>query len=62
MINITPEFKKFMEDMWTATELDGKKVVNRHLGFGALPDINLTLEDGSFISAKKLFENVAKTS
>ena len=56
------KFKKFMEDMWTATEIDGVKVVNRHLGFGALPDIKLTLEDGSFVSAKDLFENVSKTS
>jgi len=56
------KFKKHMEDMWTATEVNGVKVVDRHLGFGALPDIKLTLEDGSFVSAKDLFENVAKTS
>ena len=43
MIDITPEFKQHMEDMWTATEIDGVKVVNRHLGFGSLPDIKLTL-------------------
>ena len=56
------KFKKFMEDMWTATEIDGVKVVDRHLGFGALPDIKLIMEDGAFLSAKKLFENVSKTS
>ena len=62
MIDITPEFKKHMEDMWTATEINGVKVVNRHLGFGSLPDIKLTLENGSFLSAKDLFKNVTKTS
>jgi len=56
------KFKKFMEDMWNATEINGVSVVNRHLGFGALPDIKLTLEDGSFVSAKNLFEKVSKTS
>jgi hypothetical protein len=62
MIDITPEFKKHMEDMWTVAEIDGVKVVNRHLGFGSLPDIKLTLENGSFLSAKDLFKNVTKTS
>ena len=62
MTNITPEFKKHMEDMWIATEINGVKVVDRHLGFGALPDIKLMMEDGEFLSAKNLFENVAKTS
>jgi len=56
------KFKKFMEDMWTATEINGVKVVDRYLGYGALPDINLALEDGSFVNAKDLFENVSKTS
>ena len=59
---IDANFKQHMEDMWTATEVNGVKVVDRHLGFGALPDIKLTLEDGSFVSAKDLFENVSKTS
>ena len=59
---IDMKFKKHMEDMWTATEINGVKVVDRHLGFGGMPDIKLTLEDGSFVSAKDLFENVAKTS
>jgi len=48
--------------MWTTTEINGVKVVDRHLGFGGMPDIKLTLEDGSFVSAKDLFENVSKTS
>ena len=59
---IDMDFKKHMEDMWTATEINGVKVVDRHLGFGALPDIKLTLENGTFLSAKDLFENVSKTS
>jgi len=53
---LDPKFKQFMEDIWTATEINGVKVIDRHLGFGSLPDIKLTLEDGSFVSAKKLFE------
>lgn len=59
---IDPKFKKHMEDMWTTTEINGVKVVDRHLGFGGMPDIKLTLEDGSFVSAKDLFEKVSKTS
>ena len=59
---IDMDFKKHMEDMWTATEINGVKVIDRHLGFGALPDIKLTLENGTFLSAKDLFENVSKTS
>ena len=49
-------FKKHMENMWTVKEINGVKVVDRILGFGSLPDIKLQLEDGSFVSAKKLFE------
>ena len=56
------ELKDFMNKIWTATEINGVKVVDRYLGYGALPDINLTLEDGSFVSAKDLFKNVSKTS
>lgn len=52
---LDPKFKQFMEDIWDATEINGVKVIDRHLGFGSLPDIKLTLEDGSFVSAKKLF-------
>ena len=59
---VDANLKKHMEDMWSVTEINGVKVVDRHLGFGALPDIKLTLEDGSFVSAKNLFENVSKTS
>lgn len=53
---LDPIFKQFMEDIWDATEINGVKVIDRHLGFGSLPDIKLTLENGSFVSAKKLFE------
>lgn len=56
---IDPIFKKHMENMWSATEVNGVKVIDRHLGFGALPDIKLTLEDGSIVSAKKLFESLS---
>ena len=38
--------------------IKGKKVVNRHLGFGSWPDIKLTLEDNTFVSAKKLFNEM----
>ena len=54
-MTIDPKFKKHMEDMWTVTEINGVKVKDRHLGFGALPDIKLIMEDGSFLSAKELF-------
>ena len=53
---IDKAFKEFMESMWTASEINGVKVISRHLGFGALPDIKFTMEDGSFLSAKKLWE------
>jgi hypothetical protein len=48
--------------MWSATEINGVKVKERILGFGSLPDIKFIMEDGSFLSAKKLFEIVSKTS
>ena len=49
-------FKKHMESMWTVKEINGVKVVDRILGFGSSPDIKLQLADGSFVSAKSLFE------
>ena len=52
---IDKEFKEFMDNVWTIKEIDGVKVIDRHLGFGALPDIKLWLEDGSIVSAKELF-------
>ena len=63
VMTLTPEFKQFMDNMW-AQELviNGKKVVDRTVGFGAVPDITLTFEDGTFLSAKELFKNVSKTS
>ena len=57
-MNINPLFKAFMDDIWTATEINGVKVIARHVGFGALPDIKFAMADGSFISAKKLWEEV----
>jgi len=54
---IDPKLKKHMEDMWTTTEINGVKVVDRRLRYGRMPDIKLKLEDGSFVSAKGLFEN-----
>ena len=52
-------FKKHMNKMWTVKEINGVKVVDRIMGFGSLPDIKLQLEDGSFVSAKSLFEESA---
>ena len=49
-------FKKHMNKMWTVKEINGVKVVDRIMGFGSLPDIKIQLEDGSFVSAKSLFE------
>lgn len=54
-MNIDPNFKAFMDNIWSASEINGVKVIARHLGFGALPDIKFAMADGSFISAKKLF-------
>ena len=52
---IDPIFKLFMEEMWTTEEVNGVKVIDRHLGFGSLPDIKLWLEDASMVSAKELW-------
>ena len=52
---IDANFKKHMEDMWTVEEINGVKVKERILGFGSLPDIKFIMEDGSFLSAKELF-------
>ena len=57
-MNIDPNFKAFMDNMWSVSEINGVKVIARHLGFGALPDIKFAMEDGSFLSAKKLWEEV----
>ena len=51
--------KKHMNKMWNVQEINGVKVVDRIMGFGSLPDIKLQLEDGSFVSAKILFEESA---
>lgn len=57
-MNIDSNFKAFMDNMWSVSEINGVKVIARHLGFGALPDIKFSMADGSFISAKKLWEEV----
>ena len=53
------KFRKSMEqhmnEMWVAKTVNGLKVVDRTLGFGQLPDIKLLLEDGHWVSAKKMF-------
>ena len=56
------ELKDFMNQIWGANEINGQKVVERMVGYGAMPDLTFQLEDGSFVSAKDLFKNVAKTS
>ena len=53
---------EFMNNIWTAQEINGQKVINRNVGYGSLPDLTFQLEDGSFVSAKDLFEKVSKTS
>ena len=50
--------KEFMDWIWTQETIKGKKIVNRHLGFGSRPDIKHTLEDKTFVSAKKLFNEM----
>jgi hypothetical protein len=57
-MKIDPDFKAFMDNIWSVSEINGVKVIARHLGFGALPDIKFAMADGSFISAKKLWEEV----
>lgn len=52
---VDPKLKEFMEKMWDAKEVNGLSVIDRHLGFGSLPDIKLTLEDGSMVSAMEMF-------
>ena len=47
--------KTFMDEMWVADEVDGKKVVDRQLGYGSLPDIKLFLEGGEIVSAKEMW-------
>jgi hypothetical protein len=56
------ELKDFMNQIWDSIEINGQKVVNRRVCYGSLPDLEFQLEDGSFVSAKDLFENVSKTS
>ena len=48
--------KGFMEFMWDLESFDGLKVVDKWVGFGALPDIKLVLENGHQISCKRLWQ------
>lgn len=48
--------KEFMEFMWDMPVFDGLKVVDKWVGFGALPDIKLVLENGHQISCKRLWQ------
>jgi hypothetical protein len=54
--------KEFMNKVWTATEIENVGlVVDRRVCYGALPDIQFTVEkfDGTgleFISAKEMFD------
>lgn len=48
--------KGFMEFMWDLKSFDGLNVVDKWVGFGALPDIKLVLENGHQISCKRLWQ------
>jgi len=48
--------KGFMEFMWDLESFDGLKVVDKWVGFGAVPDIKLVLENGHQISCKRLWQ------
>ena len=48
--------KEFMEFMWDLKDFDGLQVVDKWVGFGALPDIKLVLENGHQISCKRLWQ------
>ena len=42
--------------MWDLKSFDGLNVVDKWVGFGALPDIKLVLENGHQISCKRLWQ------
>ena len=56
------KLKEFMDKVWGATEIvDFGKVVDRRVKYGALPDIQFTVEkfDGTgiaFVNAKEMFD------
>ena len=54
-MKIAKSLEQHMNKMWVAETVNGLKVVDRTLGFGQLPDIKLLLEDGHWVSAKKMF-------
>ena len=49
-------WKGCMEFMWDLKDFDGLQVVDKWVGFGALPDIKLVLENGHQISCKRLWQ------
>jgi hypothetical protein len=49
--------KEFMDNIWGAEEINGKKVVNRRVCYGSLPDLEFQLEDGTFVNAKELYND-----
>ena len=56
------KLNEFMNKVWTATEIEGVgKVVDRRVKYGALPDLEFTVEkfDGTgveFVCAKEMFD------
>jgi len=61
MTNIDSKFEQFMNNAFRATEVVGYgKVKETHVGYGAIPDIRLYIEDSEgnleILSAKKLYE------
>jgi hypothetical protein len=49
--------KEFMDNIWSAEEINGLKVINRRVCYGSEPDLQFQLEDGSFVNAKELFND-----
>lgn len=51
----------FMNDVWSATEIAGNKVIDRRVCYGSNPDFQFTVEttDGEveFVSAFEMFHN-----
>ena len=55
---VTQEVKKFMNAVWDAEVIEGEKVIDKHLGFGAEPDIKFITKrangDTGWWRAKKM--------
>lgn len=45
-----------LNEMWSAKTVNGLKVVDRKVRYGALPDIKLLLEDGSWVFASDEYD------